>query len=476
MKRKIVGIVSACLIEISAISMAAGTQTKEEKTYNVVFILADDMGWNQVGYNGTTYYETPNIDKLAHHGIIFNNAYSANPVCSPTRASIMTGKNPARLHITDYISGDPFPYALLIRPEMLPGLPLEEETIGELFKSNGYVTGLFGKWHLNIDKNYKPGRPKDPGSQGFDDVFATVKPERDADPTNDAHHAVAITDHAINFIEKNKDKPFFAYVAHHVVHRPIMEKPALIDKYEAKDPSGDLVNNPIMGAMIETMDSGIGRILKKLDELGLTDKTIVVFYSDNGGYEMLQSQYPYRGGKAMVFEGGIRVPLAIKWPGKVKPGSTCNDFAISDDFFATFADILNEKKVPENLDGISLLPAILGKAKLNRDTLYWHYPHYHHQGYLPAGAIRVGDYKLIEWYEGSIGGKGNPYSLYNLVNDVGEMHDLAAQYPEKVKEMAAALKKWRKRIGSGEMSVNTKNYLPERANWRFIDGTPDDKY
>ena len=476
MKRKIVGIVSTCLIDISAISMAAGTQTKEEKTYNVVFILADDMGWNQVGYNGTTYYETPNIDKLAHDGIIFNNAYSANPVSSPTRASIMTGKNPARLHITDYIPGDPFPYALLIRPEMSPGLPLEEETIGELFKSNGYVTGLFGKWHLNIDKNYKPGRPKDPGSQGFDDVFATVKPERDADPTNDAHHAVAITDHAINFIEKNKDKPFFAYVAHHVVHRPIMEKPALIDKYKAKDPSGDPVNNPIMGAMIETMDNGIGRILKKLDELGLTDKTIVVFYSDNGGYEMLQSQYPYRGGKAMVFEGGIRVPLAIKWPGKVKPGSICNDFVISDDFFPTFADILNEKKVPENLDGISLLPAILGKAKLNRDTLYWHFPHYHHQGYLPAGAIRIGDYKLIEWYEGSIGGKGNPYSLYNLVNDVGEKHDLAAQYPEKVKEMAAALKKWRKRIGADEMSVNTKNYLPERANWRFIDGNPDDKY
>ncbi len=476
MNKRILSIGSACLLGLSGMATGTNKGHKQEAPYNVVFILADDMGWNQVGYNGTKYYETPNIDKLARDGIIFNCAYSANPVCSPTRASIMTGKNPARLHITDYIPGDPFPYALLKRPSMAEGLPLKEYTIAELFREHGYATGLFGKWHLNRDKNYKPGRPKDPGSQGFQEVFTTVKPERDADPSNDAHHAVAITDHAIKFIKENKDKPFFAYVAHHVVHRPIMEKPALVAKYEAKDPKGDPVNNPIMGAMIETMDNGIGRILKTLDDLGLTDKTIVVFYSDNGGYEMLQSQYPYRGGKAMVFEGGIRVPLAIKWPGKIKPGSTTNDFAISDDFFPTFADILHEKKLPENIDGISLLPAMTGKAKLQRDTLYWHYPHYHHQGYLPAGAIRVGDYKLIEWYEGSIGGKGEAYALYNLVKDVGEKHDISAQYPDKVKQMAEALKKWRKRIGAGEMTVNKDNYIPEKANWRFTDGTPDDKY
>lgn len=463
-------IIQRIFIALVLFTSMVSCKPKEVEPWNVVFILADDMGWNQVGYHGSEYYETPNIDKIAADGIQFTNAYAANPVCSPTRAGLMTGKNPARLHITNYIPGSPYPYALLNTPEIEAGLPMDEYTLAELFKEHGYVTGHFGKWHLNKDKKYEPGRVKDPASQGFDDILTTVKPKPDADPSADAHHAIEITDRAIEFIEANKDKPFFAYVPHHVVHRPLMEKPALVSKYEQKDNADDLVNNPVMGAMIETMDIGIGRILDKLEELKLTEKTIVVFYSDNGGYEQLQDQAPFRGGKAMVFEGGLRVPLAIKWPGKVTPGAKNHDLVISEDFFLTFAEILGYNNLPENLDGVSLLPALTKGADLNRDTLYFHYPHYHHQGYMPAGAIRVGEYKLIEWFEGSIGGKGKAYELFNVVEDIAEENDLSEEYPEKVDQLAQALKSWRKKVEAQEMTKNTDNYIPEKADLRFVEG------
>lgn len=216
-----------------------------DKKWNVVFILADDLGWNQVGYHGTDYYETPNIDKIAADGIQFTDAYSANPVCSPTRASIMTGKNPARLHIIDYIPGSPYPHARLKNPVIRQsGLSLEEITLAELLKQKGYITVHFGKWYLNKNKNYEPRRAGDPASQGFDNVFISVIPEFDADPAGDAHHAREITKHSLNFIEVNKDKPFFCYVSHPVVRRPVMEKPELVAKYEAKEGSDNTVNNP----------------------------------------------------------------------------------------------------------------------------------------------------------------------------------------------------------------------------------------
>ena len=456
----------SCVIVLQ--SCESGKDVTDEK-WNVVFILADDLGWNQVGYHGTKYYETPNIDKIAASGVQFSNAYSANPVCSPTRASIMTGKNPARLHITDYIPGSPYPYARLKNPVIRQnGLPLEEVTLAELFKQKGYVTGHFGKWHLNKDKNYEPGRPGDPGSQGFDEVFTSVKPEYDADPSSDAHHAREITKRSIEFIEAKKDQPFFCYVSHHVVHRPVMEKPELVAKYEAKEGADDPVNNPIMGAMIEIMDNGIGQILAKLDELGLTEKTIVVFYSDNGGFEQLQKQDPLRGGKAMIFEGGIKVPLAIKWPGVIKAGSKCDVPVISDDFFPTFAEILNVKTIDKDIDGLSLMPLLTGNGKLNRDALYFHYPHYHHLGFKPAGAIREGDYKLIEWFEKEALGEDGAYQLFNVQEDVGEKNDLAKEMPEKVEEMKKKLHDWRKKVNAQEMEINP-NYDPDKADWRFKD-------
>lgn len=446
----------------------SGNIGDSERPWNIVFVLADDMAWNQVGYHDSSYYETPNIDSIARQGMQFSNAYSANAVCSPTRASLMTGKSPARLGLTDYIPGSPYPYARLLRPGKVPALGLGEITVAEMLKSKGYATAHFGKWHLNVDKNYEPDRPGDPASQGFDEVLTTVKPEYEDDPAADAHSAVEITERSLDFIDRHRDVPFFLYVSHHVVHRPLLESPDLVAEYEAKPGSDDPVNNPVMGAMIETMDNGIGQILERIDQYGLADRTVVIFYSDNGGLERLQDQAPYRGGKATIWEGGVRVPLAVRWPGVVEPGTVNDELVTSDDFFPTLAEVAGEKALPEDLDGVSLVPPLTQAGTTGRDTLYFHYPHYHHLGYKPAGAIRQGDYKLIEWFEGSIAGVGEPYSLYDLAKDPGETEDIAADHPELVRQMAGKLEAWRKEVGAGEMTVNP-GYEPERADWRFID-------
>lgn len=442
---------------------------------NIVFILADDMGWNQVNYhNVTNYYSTPNIDDLSASGISFTNAYSAAPVCTPARASIMTGKYPARLHLTDYLPGNQYPYAKLLTAEQRQdGLPLEEVTIAEMLKSVGYVTGHFGKWHLNKDKNYAPNRLGDPGSQGFDDVLATVKPKPDS-KSDDAHHVKEITKRTIEFIEKNKDKPFFAYVSHHVVHRPLMEDKDLINLYKTKPNNEDLVNNPIMGAMIERMDRSIGQILDKLEELDLTNNTIIVFASDNGGFKYLQDQAPLRGGKAMLFEGGIRVPLIIKWPNVVKQNRVIDYPVITNDFFPTFAEILGLEIENQEVkdDAVSLLPLLKGENNITREAIFWYYPHYHRQGFKPSAAIRMGDYKLIEWYERTLLGLDYGYELYNIKDDIGENNNLADQMPELVNQMRNRLNRWVDDVGAKKMIINSnfdpeKQYLPE-LNW--IDG------
>ena len=426
----------------------------QKKKLNFVFLLADDLGWNQVGYHGTSFYETPHIDRLAKDGMSFTDAYAACPVCSPTRASIMTGKYPARLHLTDFIAGNPYPFAKLKQPEWIKYLPLEEITIAEVFKKEGYVTGCFGKWHLSTDKNYKPGRPFDPDSQGFDEILTTVKPKSSADPDQDAHHVKAITEHSLAFLDKNKNKPFFLYIPHHVVHTPLLENKELIAKYQAKKDSDLPENNPTMGAMIETLDKGIGQVLQKIDDLNLTDNTVVIFFSDNGGLESKQDQKPLRGGKAMVYEGGIRVPLVVRWPGVVKEGSVCREPVTSTDFFPTMMEIAGLKCDIPNIDGKSILPLLKQSKGFSRGALYWHYPHYHTSGKAPSGAVRKGDYKLIEWYEDSILGGDNPYSLFHIAEDISEEDDLAKKMPEKTTELATDLRKWRSRVGAQEMRLN----------------------
>ena len=251
-----------------------------------------------------------------------------------------------------------------------------------------------------------------------------------------------------------------------------MEAPELIAKYAAKPGTEDSVNNPVMGAMMETMDKGIGEILRKLSALGLTDKTIVVFYSDNGGLKLLQDQKPFRGGKAMVYEGGNRVPLAIKWPGVTKPGTRLSERVITTDFFPTFAAITGVQNLPQDIDGENLVPLLKQEGRLNRNALYWHYPHYHHLGFKPGASIIKGEYKLIEWFEPLLTGGGNAYSLFKISSDIGESNDLSQQMPEKVDELKNDLHAWQKRMNAQRMTVNT-GYNTAKADWQFTDKKAD---
>jgi len=377
---------------------------------NFLFILADDYGWSQLGCYGSKYYETPYIDRLARQGMKFTDAYAACPVCSPTRASIMTGKYPARLHLTDFIAGGKFPYDKYKQPDWQKFLPLEEITIAEVLKTAGYTTASFGKWHLSIDKKPPKSLPYNPPRQGFDESFVTYKPSSKDDPESDAHNVEIITEKSLEFLQNNKDNPFFLYVTHNTIHSPILAKKKLLDKYKNKPGANLPQNNPIVAAMIEDLDNSVGQLLAKLDELKIADKTIVVFFGDNGGLEKSAKQTPLRSGKANLYEGGIREPLIVRWPGVVQQGSTCSEPVTSVDFFPTFLEILDLKnKAPNTIDGLSLLPLLLQTGTLNSRAIYWHYPHYHSSSIGPGGAVRMGDYKLLEWFDETIFGPSTRY-------------------------------------------------------------------
>ena len=433
-----------------------GNQLRAQKQPNIVFILVDDLGVHEMSCYGNTYYESPNIDKLAKEGMLFTDAYAACPVCSPTRASIMTGKYPARLHLTDYIPGAKVSgKEKLLLPEWVQKLMLDEITIAEALKEAGYSTGHFGKWHLNIDKNYFPDRPGDPGSQGFDDVLTTVKPKSSDDPYKDPHHVEEITSRAISFIERNKSNPFFCYVAHHSIHSPKMERKELIDKYAAKEGSEIEMNIPKIGAMVESLDKSIGRIMDKLDELNLSNDTIVIYFSDNGCSSAKEYLKPLRGGKAQLYEGGIREPMIIRWPGVVEVGSTCSVPVSSIDFFPTLLSVVGIKN-KYNVDGVDIMPLLKGYREINRDAIYWHYPHYHPGGIAPSGAIRAGDYKLIEWFEKSVEGtdKEGALELYDLKNDISEQKNLIKKKPEVAEELYKKLLQWRTEVNAQMMQRN----------------------
>ena len=446
----IIGAAIAGLLSLVSTVNAAASTNKP----NIVFILADDLGQHQLGCYGSRFYETPNIDRLAKQGMRFTDAYAACPVCSPTRASIMTGKYPARLHLTDYIPGGSPSNKKLVTPRWTKRLPLEEVTIAESLKSRGYVTGHFGKWHLNVDKKYKAGRPGDPGSQGFDDVLTTHKPgaEPKSKYDDDWHHVREITERAVAFIEKNKSNPFFCYVTHNSIHTPEVEKEALVRKYAEKpESSGDKRNNPKQAAMLETLDKSVGNILDTLKELHLDNNTIVVFFSDNGQKGPKKGK-PFRGSKGDLYEGGIRMPLIVRWPGTTRAGSVCEEVVISNDFFPTFNDIVGASSNAVDIDGVSFLPLLKDPSTgLNREAVYWHFPHYR-LGLGPQGAIRMGRYKLIEWFEKSAFGKTDAFELYDLVNDPGEKKDLADTRPDVIAELSSRLKSWRERVGAQTMA------------------------
>ena len=451
----------------AAASVLPGMALADKRKPNIVFILVDDMGWRDTAVYGSRFYETPNIDRLASQGMRFTQAYAACPVCSPTRASIMTGKYPARLHLTDWIPGHKFPWAKLKPAEMHMELPLGEVTIAEELKKLGYATASIGKWHLGGEQFY-------PTKQGFDinvggcskgstpSHFDPYKIPTLPDRKEGEYLADRLTDEALSFIEKNKDRPFFLYLPHYAVHTPIQAKKDVTEKYKAKIRPDDPQNRPDYAAMVQSVDDSVGRVMSKLDELGIADNTIIFFTSDNGGVSIskITSNAPLREGKGTMYEGGIREPLIVRWPGKVKPGSLCETPVISTDHYSTILDIVKGSRKPSHTaDGMSIVPLLTRAGVSNRKALYWHYPHYHPGGASPAGAVRCGDWKLIEYFE------DGHLELYDLKNDLSETTDLASKMPEKAAELRKMLADWRRSVDA-VMPTPNPAYDPARERER----------
>jgi len=448
---------------------------------NFVFFLIDDMGWADVGCNGSRFYETPNIDRLAAAGMRFTDGYAACPVCSPTRASIMCGKYPARIRLTNYIYGQR--KGRLLPPTYEARMRLEEVTIAEALKEAGYSTCFVGKWHLG-DKGYFPE------DQGFDVNIGGCRsgmprsffwPKWQGNPPiegRDGDYLTdRLTDEALAFLDGVADRPFFLYLSHYAVHIPIEAKEALTEKYRLKAeklgladitprfrPEGDtqarqVQDHAAYAAMVESVDQSVGRVLDKLDAMGLADNTVVFFTSDNGGLSTAEgsptSNRPLRAGKGWLYEGGIREPWLVKWPGVTKPGSACNQPVTSTDFYPTMLEVAALPLRPDqHRDGVSIVPLLRGKRQLNRPAIYWHYPHYSNQGGGPGGAVRAGDFKLIKWYE------DNRVELYNLRKDIGEQNDLAAKDPRRARTMERMLDEWLTDVNA-QMPTPNPDYQPE---------------
>ena len=423
------------------------------KATNLLVFLADDLGAHDLGCTGSSFYRTPAIDRLAASGILFTRAYAACPVCSPTRAALMTGRHPARVGITNFIAGSR--RGALLPADCLHALPDEEVTIPELLKAAGYATGIFGKWHL--------GNPKDIPSHGFATTGSTtVGPGRG--PLDDPMHARAIASQASAFIAASRDQPFFCYVPMHSVHVPLKTRPELAaeeggravgvgPKFDVQPPpAGDPVtrsvqDHPVYAGMIREMDETVATVLAAVEEAGQTDNTLVVFTSDNGGLSTAEgaptSNLPLRAGKGFLYEGGIRVPLVVRWPGVVKPGTTTAVPVTTLDIAATLLEVAGTQP-PEKavLDGTSLAPVLAGGSLPGRD-LYWHYPHYANQGSRPAAAIIAGDgpspgsEKLVEYFE------DGRLELFDLANDPGERRNLSDSRPDRAAALQGRLAAWR---------------------------------
>ncbi|MGH9341225.1 MAG: sulfatase [Acidobacteriota bacterium] len=435
---------------------------------NFVVILIDDLGWKDLSAYGSTFYETPNVDRLAGQGIRFTDAYASAPVCSPTRAGLLTGKYPATLNLTDWIPGrKQWPWARLLTPEFNQQLPLQERTIAEALAPLGYVSASIGKWHLG-------GEGYLPTQQGFNlniggtsrgsppSYFSPYKIPTLEDGPEGEHLTDRLSREAVRFIRENRGKPFFLYLTHFSVHIPLQGKQEKIAKYRAKANPDDPQHHPVYAAMIESMDESVGRILQTLEELDLDGRTIIFFTSDNGGLmyegkrtEPVTSNAPLRAGKGHLYEGGIRVPLIVKWPEVTRPGTTYSLPVTSADILPTVLEMAGVES-DSLLDGKSLVPVLSGNGILDREAVYWHYPHYSNQGGEPGGAIRQGDYKLIEFY------RDGKLELYNLREDIGERHDLSQKMPEKTAELHGKLKAWRSSVGAA-MPAPNPDYDPEKA-------------
>ncbi len=457
----------------AAALQAAGCGGLKAARPNFLFILVDDLGWSDLGCYGSRFAETPNLDRLAASGIRFTDAYASCPVCSPTRASIMTGKYPSRLNITDWIPGDNPKNRKLLGPEDRNELPLEEKTLAEALREHGYKTFFAGKWHLGSDGFF-------PEDQGFEinrgghhmghppgGYYSPYKNPKLKDGPEGEYLPDRLTDETIKFMENTAGDPFLAFLSFYTVHTPIQASRRHISKYEAKTarkgehegpaykPEHDgetkqAQDNPAYASMVEAMDENVGRLMDELVKLDLDKNTIIVFTSDNGGLSTLYpgrqaptSNFPLRAGKGWCYEGGIRVPLIIRLPGNEEKTGESSVPVISMDFYPTLLELAGLPELPEqNMDGKSLARYLREGKEPERDALFWHYPHYHGSAWTPGAAVRSGDWKLIEFYE------KEKVELYNLKTDLGEKNDLSTVNPDKTSELLEMLHKWQDETGA----------------------------
>jgi len=459
--------------------LAAETSPSPQRRPNLLVFLADDLGAHDLGCTGSTFYRTPAIDRLAASGMRFTRGYAAAPVCSPTRTALMTGRHPARVKITNFIGGSR--RGSLLPADYLRALPAEEVTVPELLHDAGYTTGIFGKWHL--------GPPKDIQLHGFD-VTGSTNVGPGSGPPDDTHHARAIAAEASAFITASRDQPFFCYVPMYSVHVPLKTRPELLDEEQTRAAAlpppaeprevaeGDRMtravqDHPIYAGMIREMDETVATVLAAVEAAGQTDNTLVVFTSDNGGLSTAEgsptSNLPLRAGKGFLYEGGIRVPLVVRWPGIVEPGTTTDVPVTTLDIAATLLDVGGTTQPVETvLDGISLRPVLAGGALPAKEVcrdLCWHYPHYPNQGGRPAAAIIAGDgpsqghekpgsEKLIEHFE------DGRVELFDLESDPGERRDLAAERPERAAALKERLATWRTGVRAAMPSPNPQPVDP----------------
>ena len=451
---------------------------------NIVVILADDLGWADLTCYGSTFYETPNLDKLAKQGVRFTNGYAACPVCSPTRASLMTGKYPIKTDVTDWIKGRQAegkakPYEKLVAQPFQYFLPLEEETIAEVALKNNYKTFFAGKWHLGDEEQHFPenqgfqtnvggtgaGSPKGNKSDTVGGFFTPYNNPRLTDGPKGEYITDRLATECLHFLDKNKTEPFFLMYSLYAVHNPLQAPMNLVRKYEAKRKALGLADslrfrrneawmlpekgwrqrtvqdNARYAAMVENMDNNVGRILEKLTNLGLDSNTIVVFTSDNGGLSTAEGSPTVNGalraGKGWLYEGGIKVPTIVRWPDKIKAGQVSDMPVNTVDFFPTFEKAMNPAAVSnKTIDGENILDLLANAQKFKQRTLFWHYPHYSNQGGKPGSAMISGDYKLILNYE------DNSLELYDIKTDIGEKNNLAATKKAIAKRYKKTLDKW----------------------------------
>jgi len=458
---------SAALIALPALSQA-------EKP-NFVFMLVDDLGWKDFQCYGSDYHLTPAIDSLASDGVLFTDAYATCTVSSPSRASLMTGKYPAKLHLTDWIEGWKMPDAKLLVPDWTMYLPTEETSLADVFKRAGYKTAHIGKWHLGETSEYWPehqgfdiniggwakGSPYKNKQLGYNGYFTPYGNPRMKDGPEGEYLTERLATEACNYIQSSTSaQPFYLNLWFYNVHTPLMAKKDKTDKYNALVDQSKLQQNPVYAAMVEHVDDAVRKVVQTLKDKGIYDNTIIILTSDNGGLigrgaKKITNNTPLRSGKGDMYEGGVRIPFIFKNINQAEKGSVNHSIVTFVDVMPTISDMMNlpvAKSEKIGFDGVSLKPVLSGKTKqLKRKDVYWHYPHYHIEGASPYSAIRDGNWKLIHIYE------TNKYELYNLKDDIGETNDIASQYPKKVKELDKKLNKWIKKMDA-QMPIPNPNY------------------